>query len=207
MKKLTVCLFAVAAMALAMTSCNKEENVAAHQDINVSFEDNEILNEAKTHLDGYNLYWDEGDMLTLVDGSRNAAYYKTHLNGSAVSLSYVRAIYGTFDEHDGTLYAFYPTTIGIRRDITTRVNLPATQYSEAGELNNFPMYAAGTFNNFQFRNICGVIRFTLQTTNQAIDSITITTEKYLNGTFSVNLNNTNPLTYIDSKVTVPNSSL
>ena len=58
MKKLTICAIAIAALAMTMTSCKKNE-ATIPDSINVTVEENEILNDMKTHLVGTQLFWDE----------------------------------------------------------------------------------------------------------------------------------------------------
>ena len=196
MKKIFISIVAVATVAFTFTSCNKEE-ASSSKYLNIPFEENEIMNEAKTHLEGTNLYWDNGDRFTIMDASLNTAIYKMNINNHTIlGHEFVRNVRGTFDENNGTLSGFYPTTICYSY-ITNEVRLPNVQTSQAGELREFPMFVRGpiTDMNTRFRNICGVERLFL-TGDIAIDSISITTDKYINGHFVVNLGNLDhPLTY------------
>jgi len=197
MKKLTVCAFAMAAMALTMTSCNKEEIVG--EPINVTFENTEIFNGAKTHLDANNnLYWDEGDRVVLYDGSNNKAIYAAALasNGN-MTLNFVQNGNNArpFDADNGIITAFYPENLGLSATAMDQICIPYVQYSENGEVNDFPMYAHGAINPideeeaFQFRNICGLLRINC-TTNYPIDSIKVTTDKFITGYFTINMGTT-----------------
>lgn len=186
----------MAAMALTMTSCNKEEKV--FDPINVTFEDNELLNGAKTHLDSDNiLHWDEGDRVTLYDGSGNKAIYQATIasNGS-MTLNYVQEVSSSaFDQNDGVITAFYPKDMGLAANTYDQISLPFVQHSTNGEVREFPMYAHGALNPvdeedaFQFRNICGLLRINC-TTNYPIDSIKVTTDKFINGRFSIAMGTT-----------------
>jgi len=49
MKKIFMSIMAFAAMAMTITSCNKEEATLAG-DFDASFEDTEVMNQAKTHF-------------------------------------------------------------------------------------------------------------------------------------------------------------
>lgn len=200
MKKVKVFVFAVAAMSMAMTSCNKEEAVD-HSVIEFSVENNEIFNEAKTHLNGTDLLWDDGDVFALWDGSGRGSRWKVRsTDGNANTLEFVQNTNNAqpFDENDGDLYAVYPTSISEGRH---SVVLPYEQLSAQGELKNFPMYAEGPAYGLHFLNLCGVVRLKL-TGNLAIDSIAITTEQRISGRFIVDFSdvtiaNTHPLTVQD----------
>lgn len=188
MKKLNVCVLAIAAMAMAMTSCNKEE--ALNQgDILVSVEENEITNGAKTHLDGDNLYWDNNDQLRIYDRSNNGAIYAANPNTHPTSFRFIQHVNAArpFDRDNAPLYAAYPSEDAY---CNGAIRLPYLETTENGELKDFPMYGTGTFEHFSFKNVCGVLRLML-TGDATIDSITITTDKKVNGHFSI-VNATEP---------------
>lgn len=194
MKKLFVSIVAVAAMAFTFTSCNKEEN-ATGKNLNIPFEENEIMNDVKTHLVDINgtsyIRWDNGDRIALMDNSRNTALYRMiNENGIATERVFLRNTFGTFNPESSPLWAYYPTNTLYNRT-KNEMLLPATQLTEAGEVHNFPMYAQGTPSDptFGFKNVCGIERLNL-TGDVAIDSISITTDKNINGHFHVYINNT-----------------
>ena len=203
MKKIFVSIVAVAAMALSFTSCNKEENAIA-KNLNIPFEENEIMNDVKTHLEGIYVRWDNNDLISLMDLSRNTAIYKMiNENGVATQRVFVRNTWGTFNPESSTLWAYYPTNTLYNRT-RNEMLLPAIQQTQAGEVHNFPMYAQGTPNDptFRFRNVCGIERLSL-TGDVTIDSISVTTDKNINGHFHVYINNldNNMLKYgADSRV-------
>lgn len=197
MKKLSLILMAAAAMAFTMTSCNKEESAATPGSLTFSLEDNEIMNEAKSHFVGLTQWWDENDRVYVVDGSRNAAWYQVAFNNgdvNSVRFDFVRRDYGVFDENNGPICAYFPASIRSAREHGKCV-LPRVQTSADGQINGLPVYGEGQLNGLEFSNLCAIIRFKV-TTNRPIDSISITTDQYMNGTFSINMNNTAaPLTY------------
>ena len=192
MKKIFMSIIAVATMTIAMTSCNKEENVTPG-DIPFNFENPEVLEQVKTHFVGFDQFWDEGDLISIVDANRNKAYYSAAVNsdGSA-HFTFARQLKGNTIDLTGNIEGVYPVSIA---SAPGYVSLPSRQYSQAGEVNDFPLYANGPLETFEWRNLCGW--FSLKLTGDAvIDSMSITTDKYLNGTFSVNIANlSTPLTY------------
>ena len=196
MKKIFMSIVAVATVAFTLTSCNKEEATSS-KNLNIPFEENEIMNQAKQHIVGYDVLFDNGDNFIIMDGSNNTAVYRMNVSSTgSLSHEFVRRMRGTFDENNGTLAAFYPTSIWYSY-IQNEVRLPNVQTTEAGEIRDFPMYARGPITdiNTRFRNICGVERFYLKG-GVALDSMSITTDKYINGHFIVNISNLDhPLTY------------
>ncbi len=196
MKKIFMSIVAVATVAFTLTSCNKEEATSS-KNLNIPFEENEIMNQVKQHIVGYDVLFDNGDQFIIMDGGNNTAVYRMNVsNTGSLSHEFVRRMRGTFDENNGTLAGFYPTSIWYSY-IQNEVLLPNVQTSAAGEIREFPMYVRGPISdiNTRFRNLCGVERFYLKG-GVAIDSMSITTDKYINGHFNVNISNLDhPLTY------------
>ena len=182
MKKILMSIMAFAAVAMTMTSCNKEEASVANN-FNVTFEDSEVMNDMKTHFVGHQQYWDNGDQFYIMDEDGNIAYYHIDLDANP-NYIFDRAIRGNFSETNGVLTSFYPTTI-VYNNNPYEVRLPHTVYTNAGEI-QWPLYAQGTLEDFEFYNICANVSFHL-TGDVAIDSITITTDKYINGHQKVDL--------------------
>jgi hypothetical protein len=111
MKKIFVSIVAVAAMALSFTSCNKEENAIA-KNLNIPLEENEIMNDVKTHLDGIHIMWDNNDQIICMDNDEHTAIYQMlNENGIATERVFVRNSYGIFNPESSTIWAFYPTSI------------------------------------------------------------------------------------------------
>ena len=184
-------IMAVAAVAMTMTSCNKDEAFTGNN-FNVTFEESEVMNQQKTHFVGNAQVWDEGDLFYIMDGSNNIAYYHIDLNANP-NYIFNRAVRGNFDENNGTLTAFYPTNI-VYNNNPNEVKLPIVHTNTNGNI-PWPMYAQGTLETFRFRNLCALVTFNLKG-DVVLDSISITTENYLNGHFKVNIANLDsPLKY------------
>lgn len=186
MKKLTVYAFAFVAMALAMTSCNKDENVVTDT-INASLEDNEIMNDAKMHQVGTTNYFDENDRVRFIDQSGRAAIYSASTTGSTVKFNFVQNVNNAsaFNAQNGPIVGIFPWNIGTG---ARKVTLPRVQNSVSGEIyKQFPLYAEDVLSdNYIFRNLCGVARLVV-TADVAIDSISITTDQYVNGEFDIDM--------------------
>lgn len=196
MKKLTACVMAFAAMALTMTSCTKEENTEA-VDLQFSVEENEYTNDVKTHLEGTELYWDINDQIVLYDAQGNSAIYKILEGGAHPRARWIQHTnpQRPFNFESESIYSFYPKNTALASGDRNVMQLPAVQRTNAGELKEFPMYGFGTFDHFNFKNVCGVVRFML-TGDVALDSIVVTTDKKVNGRFNVRINDlVTPLSY------------
>ena len=194
MKKIFMSIFAIAAVGMVMTSCNKEESATA-EDLYLPFENSEVMNMAKTHFVGDDQFFDNGDRIYIMDGSNNIANYiaATNDGGATAHLVFERNIRGNFNVNNGTLTAFYPTSI-VYNSLPNEVRLPSRQTTVAGEINNFPLWGQGTIEEFEWKNLCGLVTFRM-TGDVAIDSISITTDKFINGHFKVNAATTNMLSY------------
>lgn len=190
MKKITVFAIAIASMAMALTSCDKEEN-AFTREIKVSIEQNEANNAAKTFIvdNGAvsNVYWNNGDTLCIYDQKGNGNIYLAQLNGEDCTFIFnTKKTSKDMDETSNNLFAYYPVRFGTAYASGTWMRLPRKQNSVSGEFNDYPMFAQGPINNLRFKNVCGIIRFNLTGNNVRIDSIAISTEKTINGSFNTN---------------------
>lgn len=205
MKKITVFAIAIASMAMAMTSCNKEEH-AFTREIKVSVEQNEATNAAKTYIvhdeTESRVYWETGDTLTIFDENCYGNIYLASVNGEDCSFIFKRkCTTEDMDETSNTLFAYYPYRMGTTYRNAHWMRIPRKQTSVSGEFKDFPMFAQGPITNLVFKNTCGIIRFKL-TGTERVDSIAISTEKYINGSFDANYNSAddNILTPRENKV-------
>lgn len=112
----------------------------------------------------------------------------------------------TSDGFAGSYYAFYPDNIQNNLTIasiddsfyvnTLRVSLPTIQKTdEGGNLITFPMFAESEpeDQHLHFKNLCGLVRLSLQKANTSIYAISVTTEKAVNGPFKVTNHKTDPV--------------
>lgn len=195
MKKLTLCLVTMAMMALTMTSCQKEEGIAA-SDLTFTAT---TEGGAKTHLtpDGFGLRWDNGDEIMISDGTNSATFAATSIADDASSATFTTSDNVTLA---GNIYkAYYPASI-YNEDGT--VTLPATQQYVttnsvgipiiivrgslgSSSIDGFPMYAETRDCNLHFNNLCGIMRLNLQQSGVSVREIRITTDKGICGTFPI----------------------
>lgn len=201
MKKVFMSIMAIAAIAFTMTSCNKDEAVNTDP-ITVNMEDNEILNSTKVHVesDGHTLVWDDHDQVRLVDANKHTAIYNVTVGEDGrAHFTFVGNDYGQFDRNAAPIQAFYPVKIGVSGRNT--VTLGATQNTVNGEATNIPMYGEGDLSsNFTWRNVFGMLNISF-TAPVTVAKIAITTDKFINGIFTVNVDPEHlakPLTYKSS---------
>ena len=192
MKKFFVSVIAIATLGMVMTSCKKDESVSK-EDIHFTFCDNAVMNDLKTRIvynegmNQFDLFWTNGDQVCIGDNGRitNVALYRVTPigDGREGTMTYVRDWVGAFSALNTPLTCWYPTSIYATKD---HVKLPATQVANSnGMVSGYPLYAKGDdITNMQFQNITGLVVFTLDG-DVAIDSIAITTDKYINGYFKV----------------------
>ena len=160
--KLTLIFAALAAIALI--SCDRRLDVQEQPQTDGSssvFTASTESPATKTALeqDGeqYNVNWQDGDRITIVDAASNVGVYTTTSTTTQGSFTYVPE---SGDEAVTAPYkAWYPA--GIYNGGTPA--LPATQNYVAGNISGSPMYAESGTTDLAFKNIAGIIRLNIST--------------------------------------------
>ena len=134
-----------------------------------------------TNSDGcYSLYWSKGDAISISDGVSTAVYL-TDDNYSSIA-KFVKN--EGFISNTASLYtAFYPSTITISNMV-----LPSKQNYISDNVENFPMRAVSKNKDLAFKNLCGIICFSLKSEESAqvsIASISLSSDKGMSGAFTV----------------------
>ena len=176
MKKVLLSLAAMAMMGMVMTSCQKEEGLS--KDTFTATTEN---GDSKTHLDGLNLKWDdEGESIMVMGDGNTAEYLATSVTNNNTCATFACQV---GEEVDADAYKIYYPASMVAANNT--LQLPAEQEYVENSVKGFPMYAETQSHTFQFTNLCGLFRLQLRKTGKSISSITITTDKAVNGTFTV----------------------
>lgn len=165
MKKWTKIMLVFAFVAI---SCTKEGNgyqTAKYE----SFRLNAVSETTRTHLDGADVIWDEGDALSAF--SANAA---THTNNKLECVSYgtnTASFSGQIESGTTSFYVVYPYgSLTYTDGVISGSSIPATQTATNGSFANGVSLAmaAGTrtpgnpdCGNLTFKNLCAVLSFTL----------------------------------------------
>lgn len=154
MKK--IILFAALA-AIALTSCQQELTIEENKPGGVVFTATTEIPTTKTELDGsLNVIWKAGDQIAIMSNSAIGIYKTT--TGGATNATFV---FETQTEATVTPFmAWYPTSLFSG---TTFV-LPDTQTYVAGNISGNPMYAESDNTNLSFKNLCGIIKLNISTT-------------------------------------------
>lgn len=132
----------------------------------------------------YSLYWKAGDAISISDGVDAAVYTTEDNNTSAAEFSRSE---GRINNRAAQYTAFYPSSITLDNMV-----LPASQNFVSNNVECFPMQAVSANKELSFKNLCGIIRFSLKSEESGqvnISSISLSADKGLSGSFTVDDDN------------------
>lgn len=194
MKRLPFYLIALACLGTSIVSCSKEEQYSNGE---APVFTASIENNSKTSFDpnGAGLVWSSSDEQVAIYGTSGPSTYNvtpaTNPRQATLEIAADQSAPG-----NGPYKAIYPVGIATTSTIVT---IPKVQTSFSGELTGYPMYAQTTGTSdlqLKFKNLCSVLKITMQKANTSISKIQIITDNYINGDFAVDItDNTQPLTY------------
>lgn len=165
MKKSLISGLFMALCALAMVSCQKEENGTIHKVFKASTESS-----SKTQLSGLNVHWQLGDEIMVI--SESGSGWRATRSFTTMQATGINNQYASFEgdvTSASTYTAIYPSSATIiygtapNEDIyTDRFNLPARQtaVNNSFDPNANLMIATTTAgsDNFSFKNICAYLK-------------------------------------------------
>lgn len=153
----------IAALALLLAACGNEEFIENNEvgtAVKVPMTFTVGTPQTRTSLNGTDVYWTEGDMVAINDGTDTNEFTATTVRGSSATLTGEAALADTY-------IAFYPEEIleSIKNGYIT-FTLPAEQTATAGGFaeNLNPSWAQTTAedgNTLQFHNLCALVKFTI----------------------------------------------
>ena len=191
MKRTLISLFSLLGLAMAVTSCQKDESVAK---FSASMETC-VSQDGKTVLNGTGLEWTADDQIAVYGSTGSQAIYTANPITPATSAEFVLV---SGETGAAPYSAIYPASIALAAN---SVNIPATQTSVDGSLTQFPMYAQSETENLAFKNLCGALKITL-TGEANVASIAVTTDQIMNGDYTVAMSGDAPtLTYVNNGTT------
>lgn len=180
MKRIT---FSLALAAITLTACQQDLNIDTNNSEGYAlFTATTESSATKTALsqngEGYNVLWQDGDQITIVDGASNLGVYQTSSTTAKGSFSFVSGTVATTPGYK----AWYPASIYNAGTPT----LPATQEYAADNIKNSPMYAESSTETLSFKNICGIIRLNVSTTmsGKKVRSIALSATQPMSGAIS-----------------------
>ncbi|MBR4771560.1 MAG: Ig-like domain-containing protein [Bacteroidales bacterium] len=190
MKRL-ITLAAIAAIALASCTEKPEFQVTPAGQENMASVSSTVFSATtegavtKTTLsgdddNGYVVNWQENDRIVVVDGDDHFGIYSTQSSTTQGDFSYVE---GSGSEATTPNYkAYYP--VALYNEGTPA--LPATQTYVAGNIGQSPMYAESSNSNLAFKNISGIIRLNISTTQSGkkVRKIIVAAAEGMSGTIS-----------------------
>ena len=199
MKRTFMTLTAAIALTASMTftSCNKEEQ--GNAEFTATMETCTDI-QGKTVLNGTDLNWVSSDQIAIYGVGGNGVYQATPQ--TPATMAAFRRVSGS--SVSAPCRAYYPATL-----TTDGVNiiLPSRQTYVVNSMNEFPMYAESNTNVLSFRNLCGALKLHLTKANTTISSIAVTASSPINGLFTVDYNNGDPvLTPVSGSATTPTST-
>ena len=127
----------------------------------------------------YDVLWQNGDEITIVDGAANVGVYSTTSTTTS----------GTFSHKSGAVAAtpnytaYYPASMYNGGTPT----LPDIQVYTPDNIAEAPMYATSSTSNLEFKNLCGILRLNITTSmsSQKVRSIGLLAGQKLSGVFSI----------------------
>lgn len=180
MKKTSFYLIALASLSLITVSCSKEKTGNAPQFTAA------MSTDAKVAYDGTDLYWEAGDQVAIfgTGDAQGTAYTVT----PAAAKSRNATLDVTNPESnlgEAPYTAIYPADLATASNVMT---LPKVQNSNGGALVTLPLYAESATTALQFYSPCSVLKLKLTKANTSISKIQIIADQYLNGDFTVSMN-------------------
>lgn len=197
MKNTRIYLAAMAVAMLFVTSCKKEES-SVKQEFSATMEVSK--SGEKTILDeDDHLQWKHGSDKVSITSISGDSYITSTFTANTHTAYPNNLSYANLDLDEGqtlaegngvTYRSIYPASISSENSNNTQVTLPKVQASYSGELTGYPMYAQSSNKSLQFWNLCSVLKLSL-TGTETISKIEVVTDKYINGTFTINYQNDN----------------
>lgn len=188
MKKIVFSIAAMSAMALAMVSCQKEDDRPVMTTFDATHETEQ--QSAKTSYDAEGTFsWTVGDKIKIYDNEGNMGIYSTNPYPSAMNRAKLVADETEVRQGATPYVAIYP--VGVANSVSA-VTLPAIQHSANGLLKDMPMYAQSSSDVFKFMSMCGALRIRAHQDGENVKQIILTTDKNINGDFAVSMNGAEP---------------
>ncbi|MBQ6311373.1 MAG: hypothetical protein IJK74_07495 [Bacteroidales bacterium] len=145
--------------AITLTACNRDLSPEQPKK-GVAFTATTENPATKTALNkngsNYEVVWQNGDQITVVDAASHVGVYSTTSTTTKADFTFESGSEATTAPYK----AYYPETVYNSGTPT----LPATQNYVEGNISGSPMYAESSTESLAFKNICGIIRLNVSTT-------------------------------------------
>ena len=173
MKK-SILIILAAGAALLAASCDKENTATSTNGGKLVF--SAAILDTKTTMSGVKTLWQDGDAISVYNGTDNAAF-ATALGSDSANADFS----GTLDAAE-TYYAIYPVATGSNawKDGEPRFVINSTQTAVAGNITaGYDVLAATTtdaLRSFGFSHLLAALKFTVGASSGNITAIKITTD-------------------------------
>ena len=145
--------------AITLTACNRDLSPEQPKK-GVAFTATTESPATKTALNkngsNYEVVWQNEDQITVVDAASHVGVYSTTSTTTKADFTFESGSEATTAPYK----AYYPETVYNSGTPT----LPATQNYVEGNISGSPMYAESSTESLAFKNICGIIRLNVSTT-------------------------------------------
>lgn len=157
-------------LALSISCTEKDQCGSISEGDNVFSASIEQMQTKTTITDEFKVYWENGELIYI-----NGMLYNATPRADATKADFSN---GTTIKPESPYHAIYPYTLYVKNQYV----FPTVQFNTG----NFgaPMYAESSTESLEFKNICGVLCFSLKGTDK-VRSITVTANEALCGAFEM----------------------
>ncbi len=184
-------LFYIAAASLALVSCNEEElvQVPANQVNGVLTATFEQDAATRTSIAANNaLTWSDGDAIA-VFGESSAIKY--NLSEASTGTFVIEEVTDAPEVITGAAFP-YAEGITLSENVLTMTLLKTIEQTTAGEL-DLPMWGTVTEGEIVFKHLAGLLKVNLTEIPEGYNTLTVTADKPISGTFTATTSEENPV--------------
>ncbi len=166
----------ILATALALVSCSENGIIPEDSSIRCTVESLSTKTSLVNSGDRYDIHWESGDIVAVTSDAGTALYTTSQSGSSTAKFSKKSG-----NDPSGEIFtAYYPQELADGY-------LPSEQKYRSNNIYHSPMIASSTGTDFQFRNICGIVKLNLTTSesNVKVTSIELMSDVGLSGDFSI----------------------
>lgn len=163
-----------------LTSCLRESDFQQRENVfTACIETSATKTTLEESGDGYKVLWTKGDRITITDGNSHVGEYTTE----SVTQQGVFTFAGGEEAVTPSFEAWYPSTVYNGGSPT----LPSVLSYVPGNLAGVPMKATGSTSNLTFKNLTGIIRLNISSSQEGkkVRKIVLKADKPLSGPFTV----------------------
>lgn len=163
-----------------LTSCLRESDFQQRENVfTACIETSATKTTLEESGDGYKVLWAKGDRITITDGNSHVGEYTTE----SVTQQGVFTFAGGEEAVTPSFEAWYPSTVYNGGNPT----LPSVLSYVPGNLAGVPMKATGSTSNLTFKNLTGIIRLNISSSQEGkkVRKIVLKADKPLSGPFTV----------------------